>query len=113
MLRISRRKFCTGTAAGVMTLCAPGLLRAAPRRWDVAIRGFAFDPPDLEIAVGDVVVWRNEDVVPHTATAVDGSWDTGQLSNGEEAEIVFEASGSSEYQCLFHPSMEGRIRIMP
>ena len=39
----------------------------------VAIAIFAFDPATLESAAGTTVTWTNNDDVPHTATAADGS----------------------------------------
>jgi plastocyanin len=34
----------------------------------VLIKGFAFVPDHLTVSAGDTVVWKNEDIVPHTAT---------------------------------------------
>src|SRR5690242_21829129 len=34
----------------------------------ILIKGFAFVPDHLIVSAGDTVVWKNEDIVPHTAT---------------------------------------------
>ena len=34
----------------------------------ILIKDFAFVPDHLIVSAGDTVVWKNEDIVPHTAT---------------------------------------------
>lgn len=111
MLISRRRCLALGAAAAGLGLAAPAALRAAPRRWAVAIDGFAFSPAELEIAVGDVVVWTNNDLAPHTATELGGAWDTDALRRGDAAELIFRTAGAFSYQCRFHPVMRGRIVV--
>ncbi|HET7094553.1 MAG TPA: cupredoxin domain-containing protein [Thermomicrobiales bacterium] len=94
-------------AAPAATPAAP----AAPAVSDVAIRDFAFDPASLEIAVGATVTWRNDGAAPHTATAADGAFDTGQIDPGQQATATFDQPGSFAYRCAFHPNMEGTIVV--
>jgi plastocyanin len=79
----------------------------------VRIRTFGFHPPLLEVREGDTVIWTNDDLAPHTATARDGSWDTGQLGRGVEARITFERPGEHVYACAFHRAMTGRVLVLP
>ena len=44
--------------------------KPTPRTHTVKIEGMAFVPATLEVSVGDTVEWINEDLVPHTATAI-------------------------------------------
>lgn len=44
----------------------------AARRHVVEIRDFGFHPQSIQVSVGDIIVWTNRDIVPHTATAGDG-----------------------------------------
>lgn len=111
MLMPSRRKVLQGASVGILALAAPPIVRAAPDVWEVSIREFAFDPERLEIAVGDRVRWTNEDIAPHTATALDGSWDTGLLQREETAEVVFGSEGAADYRCTFHPVMTASIIV--
>jgi amicyanin len=78
----------------------------------VEISGFAYSPAELTIQVGDTVTWTNLDAVQHTATATDGSWDTGLFGEGESASITFTAPGTYDYLCTPHPSMTGRIVVV-
>ena len=76
----------------------------------VTISGFAFQPATLSIAAGDTVTFMNKDGAPHTATQK-GGFDTGRLGKGKEATITFDAAGSFDYICKFHPAMKGQIVV--
>ena len=45
----------------------------------VEIQGFKFHPDKLRVRAGDRITWSNRDIAPHTATAKDESWDTGEI----------------------------------
>ncbi|HET9457530.1 MAG TPA: cupredoxin family copper-binding protein [Candidatus Limnocylindrales bacterium] len=77
----------------------------------VAISGFSFSPGSVTIAVGDTVTWTNSDVQAHTATADDGSWDTGTLANGASGTITFSTAGTFAYECSIHPEMTGTVTV--
>jgi len=87
---------------------------ATPLQIEVLIDGFAFNPAVLNIPVGTIVVWYNNDSVTHTVTARDNSFDSGNLSPGDPGDTfryTFEQSGTLEYYCRIHPSMVGKITI--
>lgn len=98
-------------AALVAATLAAGCADAAPmaQAHSVAIRGFQYAPAVVEVAVGDTVVWINEDVVPHTATAVDRAWDTGSIGGKASGRVVIAREGTHRYVCAFHPSMEAEV----
>jgi plastocyanin len=75
----------------------------------VAIKGMKFDPPSISVAVGDTITFTNEDSAPHTATALDGAFDTGRLNKGQSAQVKISAAGDAPYKCLIHPSMKGTV----
>jgi plastocyanin len=79
----------------------------------VSIRDFAFSPRTVEIRVGDSVTWTNRDSVAHTATARNGSFDTGLLEDGESAAIRFTVAGTYRYVCTPHPDMTGTVVVRP
>lgn len=74
---------------------------------------FVFVPERVEIGIGDTVVWINEDIAPHTATARDGSWETEPLEAGASERITFETPGDFAYFCAFHPHMTGTVSVRP
>ena len=87
---------------------------ATPLQIEVTIDGLAFNPAVLNVPVGTIVVWYNNDSVTHTITARDNSFDSGNLSPGEPGDTfryTFEQSGTFEYYCKIHPSMVGKIII--
>jgi plastocyanin len=57
------------------------------------------------------VTWTNQDFAPHTATADDGSFDTGRLDQGETGSVTFDQPGTYTYTCTFHPNMKGTVVV--
>ncbi len=108
-MRPLSRRAVLGAAAALPLL--PAAARGQGARHAVTIAGMAFDPAALAIAAGDSVVFTNADRAPHTATAEDGSWDTGRLSRGAAAEVAFGSPGTYAYFCAIHPSMRGTITV--
>lgn len=71
-----------------------------------------FHPAVLRVAPGDTVVWRNLDIVPHTATAKSRpDWTTGVLAREQSGTHIPTRRGTSEYFCELHPGMGGTLII--
>jgi plastocyanin len=96
-------------------------LGIAPTAWaggathEVRISQLKFVPESLEIAEGDTVLWKNEDIFPHTATA-EGTgkrkaFDSGNLAAGKSWSFTFRKKGRTPYLCTFHPTMKGAITV--
>jgi plastocyanin len=83
----------------------------APKTHAVAIRDFRYAPPVLTVRVGDSVVWTNEDIVPHTATAEAGRLDSGSLGTKESWRYTAVKKGKYAYGCTFHPNMKGTLVV--
>jgi plastocyanin len=77
---------------------------------DVSIRQMAF-PPRVESAAGVTVEWTNHDMVVHTVTADDGSWDSGSIAPGATWRRRFEQAGDYAYHCTPHPYMKGAVIV--
>jgi plastocyanin/mono/diheme cytochrome c family protein len=77
----------------------------------IAIANLKFDPPSLEVQAGDVVVWTNTDFVAHTATADDGTFDTGTMEADGSKRVVLAKKGTFPYACRFHPTMKGTLMV--
>lgn len=106
MTSLTRRTALAALATAPLALIAS---RAAAATYNVDIANFAFAPATLDIAVGDTVIFTNSDGAPHTATAVDGSFDTGRLNRNDSGQVTITAAGTYDYICTFHPSMKGVI----
>jgi plastocyanin len=77
----------------------------------IAISGNAFSPSELTIAVDDKVTWTNSDGVSHTATADDGTFDSGNLAKDDSYSYTFTTAGTFAYHCNIHASMTATITV--
>jgi plastocyanin len=77
----------------------------------VEIRRYAFLPDRLVVPAGTTVEWVNRDRVIHTATADDGSWDTGTIPPGDSRRATFSRPGTYAYHCGPHPFMKGVVVV--
>lgn len=86
---------------------------AAPgaRVHTVAISNFKFEPASLQVRAGDVVEWRNDDFVAHTATAEGGAFDTGGIAAGASGRVVVKQRGTFPYFCRYHLEMKGTLTV--
>lgn len=78
----------------------------------VDIANFAYNPDPVRVEAGGKVIWLNEDSVAHTATADDGSFDTGEIEEGKLKSESFKQPGTFTYHCEIHPEMHGTIEVV-
>jgi plastocyanin len=107
------------TAAAVLAIVvagavAPCLSAAAPVRkpvtHTVTIDGARFSPADLTVRSGDTIVWVNNDILAHTATAKTGEFDSKVIEPGRRWKFVVKQQGNYAYTCSFHP-MEAMLKV--
>lgn len=80
--------------------------------FDVAIADFSFEPAEVTVPAGSIVMWHNTGAAPHTASAADQSFDTGIIDPGANASHAFTEAGEYPYFCAFHPSMTAKIVVI-
>lgn len=70
-------------------------------------------PPTITVVIGknNTVTWINDDNVPHTVTADDGSFNSGNLNQGDSWTHVFTTPGTYPYHCDYHPWMHGTVIV--
>jgi plastocyanin len=78
----------------------------------VQIVEFTYEPDPVVVQVGGKVIWQNEDTAPHTATADDGSFDTGIIEKGKLGSATFKEPGTFTYFCEVHPTMHGTVEVV-
>jgi len=78
----------------------------------VQIVEFTYEPDPVVVQVGGKVTWQNEDTAPHTATADDGSFDTGIIEKGKLGSATFKEPGTFTYFCEVHPTMHGTVEVV-
>jgi plastocyanin len=93
-----------------LALAGPRKAHAAGDPAD-AISDFKFTPGTLTVHVGDTVTWTNDGPTNHTATADDGSFNTGTLKKGQSASHTFTKAGTFAYICAIHPFMKGKVVV--
>lgn len=71
----------------------------------------AFEPATITVAAGGEVTWGNADDIAHTATAEDGTWDSGSIEPGGEFTFTADEPGTYSYICSFHPNMQGELVV--
>lgn len=111
---MQRRIFLRGMAvAGAAAMTGAPIVQAATgaRVKRVEVSEFVFSPTRIQVGPGDRIIWTNRDIVPHTATATDQSWDTGEIGPNESVEITVRAAMSEAYFCRFHPSMKAQLQL--
>lgn len=78
---------------------------------EVNIANFAFEPAESSVAAGAEIQWINEDGVPHTVTADDGAFDSGDIAGGGSFGTVIDEAGTYAYHCDIHPQMTGTVTV--
>lgn len=78
----------------------------------VQIVEFTYEPDPVIVQAGGKVIWQNEDTAPHTATADDGSFDTGIIEKGKLGSATFKEPGTFTYFCEVHPTMHGTVEVV-
>ena len=80
---------------------------------EVAIIDFGFEPTESIVGVGTTVAWTVTQQSPHTATAADGSFDSGILDAGGTYQHTFLEPGTFAYACRLHPEMQATVVVDP
>ena len=76
----------------------------------VTIGDRVFQPVTTTITAGGTVTFRNADGDSHTATG--GIIDSGTLDPGATYKKTFPNAGTFDFLCIFHPGMQGTIRVV-
>jgi plastocyanin len=96
-------------ALSILTLASSAASK--PATHTVVLRGMKNVPATLMVNVGDTVIWKNEDVVPHTATDKGKSFDSGNIEPGGSWSYVVNRKGTYSYYCAYHPNTRGRLVV--
>jgi plastocyanin len=91
-------------------LCIIGVigfgLLAVPAAWaqtaDVSVVDNSYEPQEVEVSSGTTVNWTNDGDAPHTVTADNGSFDSGNMDSGDDFSETFVEPGRYPYFCEYH-----------
>lgn len=71
----------------------------------------AFNPGNLNVAVGTTVTWTNTDSTSHTSTSDAAGWDSGIVAPRGSFSFRFQTAGTFPYHCAIHPGMVGTVVV--
>jgi plastocyanin len=104
------RLIAAGAALALAAFGAIGVALAATPA-GVAIDNFAFGPAAITVAAGTTVTWTNNDDIPHTVRATDGSFASRPLDSADSYSFTFTKPGVYRYFCSIHPKMVGTVIV--
>jgi plastocyanin len=107
-MRISRILAAELVLLASLAMAGPSLAT----EYTVTIEMMKFGEVPANLHVGDTVVWQNKDILRHTATARDKTFDV-DLPPGTEGKMVLAQAGSFGFFCRFHPGMTGTLVVLP
>src|SRR4029078_10090247 len=96
----------------LLSLSGPAAPPSSPAH-SIRIASFRFVPSPAAVRVGQSVTFRNEDIVPHTATA-DGpasAFESGSIAANGAWRFTARRKGIVTYHCRFHPTMKGTLVV--
>ena len=72
-----------------------------------------YSPTTITVVIGvnNTITWANNDNAPHTVTANDGSFNSGNLNAGQSWTHTFDTPGTFPYYCSYHPWMKGTVIV--
>jgi plastocyanin len=94
--------------AGAACVAAPAC--AAPKVYTITLQQLAFGPVPSGLRVGDTIEWVNNDVLLHSATAKDNSFDV-ELKPKAHVRMVLRKAGNFTFYCRYHPGMTGVLMV--
>lgn len=78
--------------------------------YTIDIKNMAFNPAEIKVHKGDVVIWNNQDVVVHCVSEDPGKgWTSSEIQPGSSWKMV--VTKSTNYYCAIHLVMKGRIVV--
>jgi plastocyanin len=91
---------------------SPGANDASGGKIDVDIRARRFRPQVMRLGVGHIVVFTNDDDVPHTVRAAGGGLPrSGAIPPGGRFEYTPLKPGRVAYRCILHAGMTGELVV--
>lgn len=78
---------------------------------NVSSKGYLPTTMTVVLGVNNTIVWTNNDSSPHTVTANDGSFESGNMAPGQTYSFTFTAPGTYMYHCTYHPWMVASVTV--
>lgn len=111
MLRFALVAFALIGPASLLARASDGRSAAPPSVHRVKLSGLGFQPATLTVRPGDRIDWQNDDLITHTVTATDHSFDSGDIPGGKSWSLIAHREGTYHYTCRYHPNMTGDLIV--
>ena len=95
-----------------LAMVAAATFSAAATEYTIVIDKMKFGPPPARLHPGDTIVWQNNDILRHSATARDKSFDF-DIPAKASATMTVGVAGTVSFYCKFHPGMTGTLVVSP
>ncbi len=111
--RIRHKQANTSPAASCLSvailLMSSSLCFAQPVT--IHVDNFTFTPVETTVAPGTTITWVNDDDIPHTVVATDGTFKSKALDTEDQFTVTMTEPGEYVYFCSLHPRMTGKIIV--
>ena len=100
-----------------MPCCSPRRALAGPaaaraETTTITIPGKYFDPARATAVAGDLITFRNNDLVTHDVRFAGGVFDSGPIARFTSWSQPFDQPGSYPYVCTLHAFMSGQLDVL-
>lgn len=81
----------------------------------ITMKGNEYTPAAVTLKKGGSITWKNMDAVVHDAKPNDGKFtNPGDVAPGTTSKAVtFTEEGVQNFGCSYHPSMKGKVTVVP
>lgn len=74
---------------------------------EVVIKAMKYYPEELNVSVGDTIIWVNQDIYTHNVVEIDSAWFSPLLNPGDKWMHII--TSNDIYYCSLHSVMRGAI----
>ena len=78
----------------------------------ITVSAEGYDPGELEVETGEVILLVNDGDEPHSFTADDQAFDTGRLLPDEETTLVLSEPGTHDFHDVEDPDLEETLTVL-
>ena len=107
-MRAQRPLALIASTAASLLLSTPAA--AAPQTHVIVMDKMKFGSVPANIRRGDTILWVNRDMVRHSATAANRSFEV-DLPPKTQKRMTVRASGEIPFMCKYHPGMRGVLKV--
>lgn len=92
-----------------------GVHVSLPKESGASVSSIGYDPARVVLVLGvnATMTWTNDDTVPHTVTALNAAFNSGNMNPGDAFTFTFTTPGTYTYTCIYHPWQKAEVIVLP